>query len=250
MGRIIISKEIKCGYLVYSPYIRRDPNTGKLSGIFYDLMEQIGKNANLKINWVEEVGYENIFPGLDSNRFDVFCGGLWPNSTRALAASFSHPAFYSVITAWVRADSDIKSLEDLRRRKDIKIATIDGAMEDLIAKTDYSDNPRISLPELSSFDQNLQNIINHKADITFAEPSFVAEFMTKNPGALRSLDIQHPLRIFGNALVVKRGDSETKEFLNHAIQEAIYSGQVDVILAKYEAVPNTFPRVTKPYEKP
>ena len=78
-------REISCGYLVYSPYIRRDAQTGELSGIFYDIMEQIGKNADLKIRWAEEVGYQNIMPGLDAKRYDVFCGGLYPSSSRALA---------------------------------------------------------------------------------------------------------------------------------------------------------------------
>jgi len=249
LDKIIATREIKCGYLVYSPYIRRDPNTGKLSGIFYDMMEQIGKNANLKINWAEEVGFQSIFPSLDNNHFDVFCGGLWPNSTRAMAASFSVPAFYSLITAWVRADSDLKNLEDIRHHKDLKIATIDGAIEDLITRADYPDFSRTSLPELSPFAQNAENIITHKADVLFAEPAFMAEFMAKNPGTLRALDPEHPVRIYSNTLAVKRGDFVTKEFLDHAIEEMVYSGQIDKILAHYEPVPNAFPRLAKPYKE-
>ncbi len=248
-AKIMKSRTIRCGYLVYSPYIRRDPNTGELSGIFFDIMEQIGKNAGLTIRWTEEVGYENIFTALDSQRFDIFCGGLWPNATRALMGSFSSPAFYSTVVAWVRADDErIHKLDDLRKTK-ARIAVIDGAMEDLIARADYADLPRVSLPTLSPFNLNFQNIIGKKADVTFAEPSSVAEFLRSNPGTLRSLGESQPLRVFGNALVVRKSDEDTKEFLDLAMQELVYSGQMDRILARYEITPNAFPRVALPYKE-
>lgn len=74
-------------------------------------MEEIGKKASLRVNWVEEVGYENVFPGLDSRRYDVFAGGLWPNASRAKASSFSIPVFYSVIKAWGRTEMRMGDLQ-------------------------------------------------------------------------------------------------------------------------------------------
>ncbi|MFA6279967.1 MAG: transporter substrate-binding domain-containing protein [Bdellovibrionales bacterium] len=247
LHHIRASHEISCGYLVYSPYIRLDPNTGKLSGIFYDIMEQIGRNADLRIRWAEEVGFQNIMPGLDAGRFDVFCGGLWPNASRALAASFSQPAFYSTIQAWVRSDDNrFHTLDDLRTAK-ARLSVVDGAMEDSIARADFSELERVSLPDTAQFSQNFENVVTKKADVIFAEPSMAAEFLQKNPGTVRSLGIDKPLRIFGNALVVKKGDYETKEFLDYAMQEIVYSGQMDRILKKYEPVRDAFPRVSTPY---
>lgn len=247
LPQIIKSGELKCSYLIYSPYFRKDPNTGELSGIFHDLAEEIGKKANLKINWVEEVGYENIFAGLDSGRYDVFAGGLWPNTSRAKAGSFSIPVFYSVIKAWGRTDEtrfgnlagiDVPS---------VRISTIDGAMEDIIAQSDYPKATRVSLPQLSPFTQNLLNITSNKADITFAEPGIVREFLMTNPGTLKELAPDRPLRIFGNCLVLKRGDTQLKEFLDVALAELLYGGVVDRILLKYEPGPGVFPRAALPY---
>jgi polar amino acid transport system substrate-binding protein len=247
--RIEKARAIKCSYLIYSPYFRKDPNTGKLSGIFHDLMEEVGKNAGLKIEWVEEVGYENIFPGLNSDRYDVFAGGLWPNSTRAQAGFFTIPVFYSVIKAWGRPD-DKRFVNNLSaiNSPGVRIATIDGAMEDIIAKTDFPTAQRLSLPQLSPFTQNLLNITTGKADVTFAEPSIISEFLATNPGKLKELAPGQPLRVFGNSLVIKLGDIDLKEFLDVALRELLYSGSIDRILAKYEPAPNSFPRVAKPYE--
>lgn len=251
MQRIVKSGKIRCGYLVYSSYFRKDPNSGKLSGIFHDVMEEVGKNAGLKIEWVEEVGYSGIFPALASNRFDVFAGGLWPNASRAKAAAFSAPVFYSAITGWVRPD-------DKRFDKDpsivnspaIKIATIDGAMEDIIAKTDFPKATRLSLPELSSFTQNLLNVTTRKADITFAEPMVVNEFLKSNPGALRQIWLEKPVRIFGNCLAVKPGEEELKDFLDVAVNEIVDDGRASKILSTHEPSRGTFYPLAQPYTVP
>ena len=39
--RVIRTGEIRCAYAVYEPPLIKDPNTGKLSGIFYDVMEEV-----------------------------------------------------------------------------------------------------------------------------------------------------------------------------------------------------------------
>ncbi len=251
MERILRRGEIRCSYLIYSSYFRKDPNNGRLSGIFHDVVEEIGKNSGLKVVWVEEVGYENIFPGLENERYDAFCGGLWPNASRAKAASFTSPIFYSPITAWCRT-SDNRFLNNLKaiNSPSVNIATIDGAMEDIIAKTEYPQAKRISLPELSPFGQNLLNVVSKKADVTFAEPMVVSEFLTTNPGTLKQVTPNKPVRIFGNSLVVKRGETALKEFLDVGLQEIVNNGQVERILEKYEPQHSTFYPLALPYRLP
>lgn len=248
LPRILAKGEIRCSYLLYPPYFKKDPNSGQLSGIFYDVVEEIGKRSALKIVWAEEVGYEAIFPGLNSGRVDVFAGGLWPNSSRARTGLFTEPVFYSVISAWGRADETrfSNSLDSVNDPA-VSIACIDGAMEDIIAKTNFPDAKRVSLPQASPFTQSLLNITTGKADITFAEPSVIAEFSKANPGKLKQLAGGRPLRIFGNTLVVDAKDVHLKEFLDVAMREILYDGTVDSILKKYEVIPDSFPRVAKPY---
>ena len=249
LNSILKKGKIQASYLIYSPYFRKDPNTGELSGIFHDVMEEIGHAADLDIEWVEEVGYENIFAGLESRRYDVFAGGLWPSTNRAKAGGFTIPVFYSVIKAWGRKDENrFKELEGINR-PEVRIATIDGAMEDIIAKTDYPLAQRVSLPQLSPFTQNLLNIISNKADLTFAEPGIILEFLQANPGSLKELAPDKPLRIFGNSIVIPRDDYQLKAFLDVALQELLYSGRIDKILNKYEPAPGVFPRAILPFKQ-
>jgi ABC-type amino acid transport substrate-binding protein len=212
-------------------------------------MEEIGKRSMLKVEWAEEVGYESIFPGLNSGRVDIFAGGLWPNSSRARSGLFSEPLFFSVITAWGRIDeqrfsNNLTGVDS----STVRIASIDGAMEDAIAKNDFPKAERISLPQLSPFSQNLLNITNGKADLTFAEPSVIAEFSKANPGKLKELGRGTPLRIFGNTLVVGSNNWRLKQFLDVAVRELIYDGTVDKVLKKYEINDSSFRRVNIPYQ--
>jgi polar amino acid transport system substrate-binding protein len=239
---------IRCSYLIYPPYLLKDANTGKLSGIMFDLMEEIGRASDLKIEWVEEVGYESIFTSVNSGREDLFCGGLWPNASRARAGTFSVPIFYSVVKAWGRSDETRFAELSGVNLPDVRIATIDGAMEDIIAKTDYPAATRVSLPQLSPFTQNLLNLTSRKADLTFAEPGIIFEFLKSNPGSLKELAPNKPARIFGNTVVVPKGDYQLKEFVDVALTELLYSGRMDSILKKYEPVPGVFPRATLPYD--
>lgn len=247
--RVMASGTIRCSYIVYPPYIIKDANTGALSGIFHDVMEQLGHAADLKIAWTEEVGYDSLFSGLDAGRDDVFCGGLWPGVTRAKAGLFSTPIFYSIITAWARPDdhrfdADFSAINDPA----IRIASIDGAMEDVIAKADFPKASRVSLPELSPFSQNLVNIATGKADVSFIQPSVARDYLAHNPGTLREVAPDRPLRTFGNSLLVGRGEQELKEFLDTGLRELLYSGRVDAILKTYDKDSGTYLRVAKPYQ--
>jgi len=247
--KIITSGEIRCSYLIYSPYFRKDPNTGQLSGIFHDIMEEIGKRSSLKVVWVEEVGYETIFAGLTSGIHNVFCGGLWPNAPRAREGSFSIPVFYSVVKAWARSGETRFTNLDGVNNVTTRIAAIDGAMEDIIARTDFPKAERVSLPQQTPFTQSLLNITTNKADITFAEPGVIREFLAANPGTLKEIAPDRPLRIFGNVLVLPQREQQLKQFLDVALSELLYSGAIDRILERYEPGKGVFPRATLPYNQ-
>lgn len=247
---VIKSQVIRASYLIYPPYFMKDNKTGKLSGIFHDLMMSIGRHADLDIEWTEEVGYENIFSGLNYNRYDVFAGGLWPDTTRAKSGLFTEPAFYSVIKAWGRYnETRFQHTLEHANNSSVRIATIDGALEDIITKSDYPKATQISLPQLSPFKQNLTHIITNKADITFAEPSIIREFKKTNPNSLKPLANGQAIRIFGNSLVVKKGEHDLKALLDAGIKQIIYSGEMDRILNKYNGTPEVFPRAALPYQE-
>src|SRR5580704_8643017 len=115
--RVIRTGEIRCAYEPYAPALSKDPNTGQLSGIFYDVMQEVGRRLNLKINWVEEVGYGVIPEGFVTDRYDAFCNTVFPTAERSRGGAFTIPICYSAVDDFVRADdhrfdNDLPKLDD------------------------------------------------------------------------------------------------------------------------------------------
>jgi ABC-type amino acid transport substrate-binding protein len=250
--RVTQSGTIRASYAVYPPYCIKDPNTGKMSGLFVDVLEEAGRRLGLKVEWTEEVGWGSIFEGLNANRDDVFGAGLWQNASRSKAAAFSNPIIFNPIMVWVRSGDtrfNEKDFESLNSPK-VKISVQDGAVEDLISKSDYPLAARVSVPQLSPWTDVLLNITSRKADLTFAEPAAVDLFLDKNPGTLTDIDPENPIRVFPNAYAFKLGEVKLQEMLNGALDEMIDDGTMEKLIRKYEHHPGEFYRVAKPYAIP
>jgi len=249
--RVIAAGTLRCGYVVYHPGLYKDPNTGKISGIFADTVEEAMKNLGLKVQWVEEVGWGTMIEGLEANRYDMICSPVWANSTRARHVAFSVPLFYSGIGAYVRTDdtrfTSLKTNGTLVSAATTAIATIDGEMSDIIARTDYPAAKRVSLPQLSDVSQVLLNLTSSKADVAFVEPAIAAEFIKGNPGKIRNIAEDQPVRVFGNAFMFKRGEPAFKNMIDAAVQELLNGGFVDHKIDQYEPFTGSLYRVAYPY---
>lgn len=239
--RVVDSGVIRASYANYPPYCIKDPNSGKLSGIFVEVLNEVGERLELKVEWVEEVGWGAIFEGLNSNRHDVFGAGIWRNSSRGKVGDFSDPLFYNLIKVYGRSDeSRFSGSFDEINSPDIRISMMDGAMENLIANADYPEAKAVSVTQLNQWSDVLLNITSGKADLTFAEPSAVNRFLDKNPGELKELFGGKPVRAFANTYAFKHGEPEFKAMLNAAIEEIINDGTAEKIIRKYENGPNEF----------
>ncbi len=248
LDKIVQNNTIRAGYLLYPPYFMKDSETGEFSGIFYDITEILAKKANLKVDWVEEVGYGEIFTALSSERFDVFAGGLWAGVQRSKAGLFTLPVLYSPVYAWGREDEErFISLEDINR-PDIAVAGIDGDMSSIVANADYPKTKKVFLPQMLPYVHAYMHVRDNKADVVFSEASLVLDFNENNKNGLKNLFPEQPVRVFGNSFVVATGEMELKEFLDSGVQELLQSGVVDKIYKKYERFEGAFLPVIKPYE--
>lgn len=231
--KVINSGEIRIGYIVYPPLLFKDQATGKLSGVSYDLVEATAKKLNLKTNWVEEVGWGSAIEGLKTKRYDVLGTQMWPNSARAREAVFSIAPMNSVLYPYVRSgdsrfDGDLTKINS----NQITVSAVDGELATFIAKDDYPLAKLNTLPQLTSYAEVFLNIVNGKADITFAEPSAVNDFLKSNPGKIQRVG-NTPVRTFGNSFAFVRGQESMISMWNVALEELINDGTVTRTLEKY-----------------
>lgn len=230
---IIDKGEIRIGYIIYTPLLIKDENTGQLSGVSYDLVEATAKKLNLKTNWVEEVGWGSAIEGLKTKRYDILGTQMWPNSARAREAVFSTAPFNSVIYPYAKT-GDTRFTGNLSKlnSNQYTISTVDGEMANFIAKEDYPNAKVNALPQLTSYSEVFLNILNGKADVTFVEPSVANGFLKTNPNSITRIS-NTPVRTFGNSFAFARGQGDMVSMWNVAINELINDGTVARTLEKY-----------------
>lgn len=248
--RVMRTGEIRCGYIVWAPMFMKDPNTGEFSGIFYDYMEKIGDALDLTVRWTEEVTPATYVEALRARRFDMLCSADWPNASRGKYLDYVDPVFYLALVPFsrpddTRFDNALSLINDPR----VTVSVIDGEMSSIIARSDFPDAQTLELPQMADAAQMLMNVADGKADVAITALTTGLAFQEKNPGRLRQVPADRPVRLFPNTLSLPLGEDELRQVMNTVTRELHYSGAIDRIIDKYEEYPGSLYRVSKPYER-
>jgi len=246
--RIIRTGVLRAAYISYPPACMKDSATGKMSGIFVDALERAAENLGWKLNWTEEVGWGSQIEGLQTGRYDIVGSPVWANPTRGKLTTLSIPLYYSGIGIYVRNDDDRFTAD--RKAIDaptVRISTIDGETGDLIAKTQFPNAKRVSLPQLTDISQLFLEVSNRKGDVLFAEPYYGFKFSETNPGKVKNIAVAQPVKILGNCYMMKQNEFVLKQSLDIALADLLGSRFIDALLDKYEPFPGAFYRVAEPY---
>ncbi len=246
---VLRTKTLRCGYASWPPFVfTTDPITGKISGIFVDVIEAMAKKLSLKVEWAENTGSGGAVESLRTHRIDAFCAGLWVNAERGRYVAYTAPVFYSATYPYVavndhRFDKDLSGVN----RPETRIATMDGEMSDIVARTQFPRAKPVSIPALAQPSDMLLNVAMHKADIVFTEPSFAAGYMQANPKTLRRAQ-DKPFQTFATAFAVEIHEHELQTMLDNALTELQNQGVVTEIIAHYAQDPTLFLRIAHPYQ--
>jgi ABC-type amino acid transport substrate-binding protein len=246
--RVLETQTIRVAYISYPPSFIKDTKTGSFSGIMYDVLQDIAKRLELKVDDVEETAWGSMIEEVRSARVDLVCTGLWPNATRGKFVDFTDPVYFSPVEAYVKAgnakfDRNLAAINSPA----VRIATVDGEMTSIIANADYPLAKASSHPQSTDIAQMLMEVATGKADVTFVEPAVANGFLQANPGIVEAVNGTEPVRVFPNVMMVAKGEGKLLSMLNIALSEAENAGAIDRIVAKYEAEPGLFFRRERPY---
>jgi len=252
-ARVLRTGKIRAAYVSYPPSCIVDTETGELSGIFIDLLRQIAKKLELELEFTEEVGWATMIQGLDAHRYDIIGNAVWANPVRGKLATLSTPVYFSGIGVWVRADETRFSPENNWQsinQPSVKVAAMDGSTPEVIAHEQFPRAELITYPDLTGEPQIFLDLTSKKADVFFAEPAVAMDFLENNPGTIKNLAADAPLRLFANIFMMRRHESQMKQMIDVAIRDLLSSGVVGDLINKYESSPNVFYRVARPYRLP
>lgn len=234
--RVIRTGVLRCAYGTWEPSVMRDPNTGQMSGLMYDFMQDVGKALNIKVEYTLEVPWDSIANALETGKADAHCAGIWATPARGRSLAFTEPMFFSPTVAYVRKD-DNRFDNNIERanQPDITIALSDDDITTELYHHDFPNAKSIELPQMAPPEELLLAVATKKADITFNGATRYATFEKSNPGQIKIVPLAKPLRIFPDVVAVDIHENELLHMLNTAIDAEIDNGKADKLVAKYKA---------------
>jgi ABC-type amino acid transport substrate-binding protein len=246
--RVMTTNTLKCGYWPWPPLMSVDPNSGQISGLFKDYMEEVGRVLNLTIEWVE-TPLSGFLQDLQYDRVDALCAGILPVPAASRNVEFTSPVFYTPMHIYARAgdkrfDNQLDTLNDPA----ITIISKDGLAAAEIIAVDFPHAKKTMLTDLNPNTDIFESVKTKKADATLMDILTAQEYMKANPGVLRQVPHKYPVRVFGQTVAVKKDEMKLKRSIDIATEQLLANGSIEKILQKYEPTPGAYLRVAKPYE--
>lgn len=246
--RVMRTGVLRAGSIDWPPLLTSDSETGELTGIFYELTEEIAKSLGLIVKWTEHVGTKQYIEAFQNNRFDVLGSGDWANAARSKYLEYSQPLYYLPIGAYVNTDDRAFTGIEQLNNHEVTIATIDNELSSIIASRDFSQARQLILPDISHPFELLHKVTTGQADVTFTDLYNARDYMAAGHGKIKNI-AQDPLRLIEVVYSFNRGETALKGMFDAAISELINTGKVDELIDKYEQYKDTFVRVQKPIKE-
>lgn len=212
---------------VYAPFTFTD-DSGKLTGYDVEVVEEIGRRANLDIEFVP-TPWDSMFLGLESKKFDFIANEIAKNPEREQKYIFSDDYLVSAAQIIVKKGrTDIKTLDDLKGKN---VMTGVGSNYNKTL-TDFDKNKEINY---MYFDGNvsiaLEEIVKGKADATLNDRLTVGYF-TKQRGNLVEI-VGEPVTKTPVYLTFRKDSEELKNRINKALAEMKSDGTLAKISEKW-----------------
>ena len=117
-----------------APFSFVDKN-GERTGSSVELCNLIAKEMGVKVKFLN-YDWDGLIPALLSKKADMLAADMTPTLKRAMKIAFTDPYMYTGSVVFVKADSPIKSLEDVKKAG-VKIAVLLGSTGENDAKTAF-----------------------------------------------------------------------------------------------------------------
>lgn len=232
--RVMRTRTLRCAYTVFPPLFNKDLNSGKMSGIVYDIVEEIGKQQSLKIEWTAEVAPAGMFEGLTSNQYDAICVGYSRNPARATKADFTTSMFYLPSSIYVRADDNrFDKDSSLLNSDQYRFTTVDGEANSFLIRNSFPKAKSLSLSEgaISDIATRMLTVSTKKSDATIIDDIAGNEFIKANPGKVKALF--PAINTYTSTILLPQNEYPLKAMLDVAIESLHESGFIKRSILKH-----------------
>ncbi|RGM99848.1 transporter substrate-binding domain-containing protein [Fusobacterium mortiferum] len=209
----------------YAPFEFQNEE-GELVGIDMDLLDAIAKDQNFKYE-VEVVGFAAALTSLETGQADAVMAGMTITDARKEKYDFADPYFDTGVAMGVRADSTVKSYEDLKGKNvAVKISTAGCAYAESIAEK-YGFNLVYFEESLNMF----QDVLMGNSEACFEDYPVLGYEISRGLEMKMPIGIENPSQ-YGVA-VMKGTNKEFLEIFNKGLSNLRANGEYQKIVDTY-----------------
>jgi polar amino acid transport system substrate-binding protein len=247
-----LKKTITIGMSNQLPYAFLD-DKGVLTGQSPDVLRAALKGSG--VDNIEPVAAEfgALIPGLLAKRFDVICTGLYIRPARCELIAYGNPDSMSRESMVVKAGNPlkIKSLEDVKKNPDVKMAILRGGVEETYAKAaGIPESQWVVLPDIVP---TLAAVQSGRADVAFNSLVILYPTLAKmaNSGLEMVSDFVDPVvdgkpAIDYAAMGFRKDDTDLIAAYNAGLAKLVASGELATINKKYDLPESLTPTASTP----
>jgi ABC-type amino acid transport substrate-binding protein len=233
LERVQSQKVIRVGYAPYPPYVEKDIQTGKLSGYYVDIVEELANRMNWKTEWVETT-WDIAIVDLKTGKFDLMGGPLYAVPSRWAEVSFTSPlGYFSGVAGLVKADdSRFSNIEDLNK-VGVSISVPQGwTPQEYATKNLPLATQKVFPGDTAAL--ALADVVAGNVDIALADAASIQQYLEQNPNQnVKALFMDNPPQITPASWAIRKGDVEWLLFLNGTIEALQTEGTLEKLAKKY-----------------
>lgn len=207
----------------YAPFTFHD-ESGKLTGFDVEIVEEIASRLGVKAKFME-TQWDAMFPGLDSERFDMIANQVGIKPERQEKYDFSDAYISSSAVLVTQADNnDVKAFEDIKGLKSAQSLTSNYGE---IAKSYGAE-----LVGIDGFIQAIELLNSNRVDVTINDKLTVLDYQKQKPEANIKI-VAEADDAAQSGLMFRKGSETLVEAVNKALNEMIEDGTYNEISEKW-----------------
>lgn len=233
LERIDATGVIHAGYGVYPPFTVEDPNTKEVSGFSVDMLAQIAKELNCKIEW-HRINWNTMSADLMRGEFDVIADPIFQTIPRAREFSFTEPyAYFADGIAVVRIEEGrFETFGDLER-DDITIVVGQGWASEALVRATFTKPNVVSVQTAADLLQVFNEVITGRADVAIADGADAVRFVNEHPGEVKALWLEDPPAYMPAGFALKITDPKGADFLTACLRNLKSTGVLAGLAKKH-----------------
>jgi polar amino acid transport system substrate-binding protein len=225
LAKVHQSGALKMGYAQTAPWFFKDPKTGELQGIYYDVAEALCQQLQVKSAY-QEVSWADSTLALRRGDFDIFVSSLTYTVPRATTVAYPLPPLFSRGSlALIHKDNigRFKTAADLNN-PDVTIAVNVGTSSE--AQQHRLFPKAKALATTGQILSATEPVRTKRADAWLNGDNDVIAFAHKNASWAAVLDEAHPFDMAPNTWAVRYGDPTWQTFVSGWCNYAVTNGLV------------------------